>query len=121
VKFLIDMNLSPDWISVFEAEGWEAVHWSSVGNPAAEDNDVLGWARENKCIVFTHDLDFGTMLLFAGHHAPSVVQLRAQETSPSTMGSVVVLAIKQLAKELDHGALVTIDPTRARARVLPIV
>ena len=24
MKFLIDMNLSPDWIDVLTAEGWEA-------------------------------------------------------------------------------------------------
>lgn len=30
MKFLIDMNLSPDWINVLTKEGWEAVHWSSM-------------------------------------------------------------------------------------------
>jgi len=24
MKFLIDMNLSPDWLDAFTAEGWEA-------------------------------------------------------------------------------------------------
>ena len=31
MKFLIDMNLSPDWLDAFTAEGWEAIHWSTVG------------------------------------------------------------------------------------------
>ena len=121
MRLLIDMNLSPAWAAVFEAEGWEAIHWSSVGKPSAKDSDILDWARANACVVFTHDLDFGTILLLKGQHSPSVIQLRAQETSPALMGSFVVLAIKQLGEELGRGALVTIDPTRARARVLPIV
>jgi predicted nuclease of predicted toxin-antitoxin system len=120
VKILIDMNLSPDRVAVFEAEGWEALHWASVSNPDAKDSEILDWARENNCVVFTHDLDFGTMLFSKGIPSPSVIQVRAQETSPARIGSLVVLAIKQLAGELNRGALVTIDPDRARARVLPI-
>lgn len=30
MKFLIDMNLSPGWIDVLAAEGWEAVNRSRV-------------------------------------------------------------------------------------------
>jgi predicted nuclease of predicted toxin-antitoxin system len=114
------MNLSPAWIAVFQAEGWEAIHWNSVGSPSAKDSEILDWARENACIIFTHDLDFGTSMWFNREHAPSVIQLRVQETDPDRMGSVVVLAIKQLGDELERGALVTIDPVRARARVLPL-
>jgi hypothetical protein len=36
------------------------------------------------------------------------------------MGAIVVLALKQLATELQNGALVTIDPSRARVRLLPL-
>ena len=32
MKFLIDMNLSPGWIDVLTAEGWEAMH---CGRPSA--------------------------------------------------------------------------------------
>ncbi len=32
MKIVIDMNLSPEWVSVFEAAGYQAVHWSSVGD-----------------------------------------------------------------------------------------
>ena len=30
MKIVIDMNLSPTWVSPFEAAGYEAVHWSTV-------------------------------------------------------------------------------------------
>ena len=26
------MNLSPDWVEVFEQAGWQAVHWSNTGD-----------------------------------------------------------------------------------------
>ncbi len=31
MKLLIDMNLSPRWVSVLRAAGFAALHWSSVG------------------------------------------------------------------------------------------
>ncbi len=60
MKLLIDMNLSPAWVEVFEQQGWQAFHWSTVGDPRATDKFIMGWARENGYVVFTHDLDFGT-------------------------------------------------------------
>lgn len=35
MKILLDMNLSPDWVPVLESAGFEAVHWSKIGNPSA--------------------------------------------------------------------------------------
>jgi hypothetical protein len=33
MKVLVDMNLSPEWIPTLNAAGFEAIHWSSIGNP----------------------------------------------------------------------------------------
>ncbi len=120
MKILIDMNLPPSWVQVFRQENWEAHHWSAVGSPTAPDTEILDWAAKNGYIVFTHDLDFGAILASKSYRAPSVVQLRGQETSPASMGSVVVLALRQLREELELGALVSIDAARTRARILPL-
>lgn len=37
MKVLIDMNLSHEWVNYLENEGFEAIHWSSVGEIAAKD------------------------------------------------------------------------------------
>jgi predicted nuclease of predicted toxin-antitoxin system len=47
MKILIDMNLSPDWVEMFEKQGWQARHWSQVGNPHATDQEIMEWARTN--------------------------------------------------------------------------
>lgn len=33
MNILVDMNLSPAWISVLEELGLEAIHWSDIGKP----------------------------------------------------------------------------------------
>ncbi len=79
MKILIDMNLSPDWVAAFAANDIESVHWSTVGDPRAEDDEIMAYARANNCIVFTHDLDFGTILALTQSGDPSVVQVRGTE------------------------------------------
>jgi len=33
VKLLIDMNLSPTWAAYLAQRGFEAQHWSTIGDP----------------------------------------------------------------------------------------
>ncbi|SBT07665.1 conserved hypothetical protein [Candidatus Accumulibacter aalborgensis] len=51
---------------------------------------------------------------------PSVVQIRAEDVSPNAIGKQVIVALLQMAAELEEGALLTIDPNRTRLRVLPL-
>ena len=119
MKILIDMNLPPRWVQVFAAVGWEALHWSQVGAPTARDQEIMAWARNNDYIVFTHDLDFSALLATTQGEGPSVIQVRTQNVLPETIGTIVINAMKQFQHELNKGALITIDPHRARSRILP--
>jgi len=114
------MNLSPAWVETFSAAGVEAVHWSSVGDPRATDRAIMTWAAEHGYIVFTHDLDFGALIAATQARTPSVIQVRAQDIFPATLGVKVLSVISRLYAELENGALVSIDPERARVRILPL-
>jgi predicted nuclease of predicted toxin-antitoxin system len=120
MKIIIDMNLSPEWVSVFEAAGYQAVHWSTVGNPQATDKTIMNWAVSNGYMVFTHDLDFGTLLAISQADAPSVIQVRTQDVLPGKLGNLVLNALNQFQSELETGALITVDEAKAKARILPI-
>lgn len=41
MKIPVDMNLSPDWVKLLERAGWEAVHWSMVGDMRAPDEEIM--------------------------------------------------------------------------------
>jgi predicted nuclease of predicted toxin-antitoxin system len=76
VRLLIDMKMSPEWVAEFASHGWSAIHWSTVGDPSAADTVIMAWALGNGYVVFTHDLDFGTMLALTHAAGPSVLQVR---------------------------------------------
>jgi predicted nuclease of predicted toxin-antitoxin system len=82
MKLLVDMNLSPGWISYLAVQGFEAVHWSAVGAPDSTDQVIFDHARTAGMTIFTHDLDFTTMLALSGAHRPSLIQARVQDITP---------------------------------------
>ena len=120
MRLVIDVNLSPEWCDVLAESDIEAVHWSTVGPIDARDEVIMEYARSHEMIVFTHDLDFGSLLFLTQASRPSVVQLRSEDVRPSTMGSLVLKAIQNCATHLQTGALLTIDPRRNRVNLLPI-
>jgi predicted nuclease of predicted toxin-antitoxin system len=120
MKILVDMNLSPAWVDFLIRAGYEATHWSQVGPPDAHDDAVMRWANDHGHIVLTSDLDFGAILAATKERRPSVLQLRSDALTLDAVGTLVLAAIRRSLQELSDGALVSIEPARARLRVLPL-
>jgi predicted nuclease of predicted toxin-antitoxin system len=120
MKILIDMNLSPDLTQVLETENIKAVHWSKVGKPNAPDEEIMKYARENDYAIFTHDLDFGTLLALTQAESPSVLQVRTQDVLPKSIGKTVVTILHKYRNQLEQGALIVFDEAKARVRILPL-
>jgi predicted nuclease of predicted toxin-antitoxin system len=120
IKVLVDVNLAPAWTEILAANRIEAVHWTTIGDPRADDDELLRYAREHGYVVFTHDLDFGTLLALTRARGPSVVQVRTQNVLPAAIGNLVVRVLTEHGASLEAGALVTVDERAARVRILPI-
>src|SRR5260221_14418784 len=114
------MNLAPEWVLLLREHGFDAAHWSEIGDPRAPDAEIMQWARDNQAVVFTHDLDFGILLAHTKAGRPSVIQVRVQNVALVSLGSTVVAALKGHREALETGALVTVDAGRSRVRILPI-
>ncbi len=120
MKIVLDMNIPETWIDFFKNAGHEAIHWSNIGDIRADDGEIMAWARNNSHVVFTHDLDFGSLLFSTNASAPSVLQLRVEHIVPEVVGDAVLEALNSTQQALLAGALVTIDPRRSRIRLLPL-
>lgn len=120
MKILVDMNLSPAWVEVLRTHGFDAAHWSAVGDPCAPDVEIMEWARKHRSVVLTHDLDFGSALAITQGRGPSVIQFRTQDVSPDNLLGRVVEVLCKFTGAIEAGALVVVDETKARVRVLPL-
>ena len=119
MKILIDMNLSPIWLAFFKSAGIEATHWSEIGTPTAPDAEIFLYAKQHEYVVFTHDLDFGSILAATNASAPSVFQLRTQDVTPEGIGDKVLICLAQFHQQLLSGCLLTLDVSRSKVRMLP--
>jgi predicted nuclease of predicted toxin-antitoxin system len=78
------------------------------------------YAAKHDFVVLTHDLDFGAILAATQGRKPSVVLIRAENTSHAVIGEKVAAALRQAARELESGALLIVDAARSRLRMLPL-
>jgi predicted nuclease of predicted toxin-antitoxin system len=120
MRLLIDMNMSPDLCARFRAAGHEAVHWSTIGAANAPDKAIVDYAKAQGLVVLTHDLDFGAILAATRAEGPSVVQIRTEDAMSDRFVALVSATLTRFEAELSTGALVIVDESRSRVRVLPM-
>ncbi len=121
MRLLIDMNLTPRWVSFLTNAGHETIHWFSTGRPAARDREIFDYARENGFVVLTNDLDFPQILAHTRESGPSVILLRGEPLVPETRGDALLHALRDCKAELSKGAILSLDWSgRVRARLLPL-
>ena len=120
MHILVDMNLSPQWVDIFENDGHAATHWTSIGEEDASDRTLMQWAKRHEHIVFTHDLDFSAILAASHAAGPSVVQMRMDDVLPSARSQLVLQVFRQFESELEEGAILSVDLDQARIRHLPL-
>jgi predicted nuclease of predicted toxin-antitoxin system len=71
-------------------------------------------------VILTHDLDFDTILAVSQASAPSVIQIRTQNLLSFDFQTLLISVLRQFRNELETGALITVEPNRAKVRILPI-
>ncbi len=120
MKILLDMNLSPQLVHRLRSHHHDAVHWSDIGDPRADDREIMAWAAENGYVVLTHDLDFGALLASSTRTKPSVIQVRTRDLLSEQFFKTLTDALSRFGQELEKGALVVVEPGRARVRILPL-
>jgi len=120
LRLEIDVNLSPEWVPVLSEAGFEAVHWSEIGDPSASDREIMDWAVAENSAVFSHDLDFSSMLALTHTGRTSLVQLRGPKVLPEQIAEPLVESLRRFRADLESGALLLIEPGQSRVRVLPL-
>ncbi len=120
MKLVLDMNIPQSWVDFLNSKGHTVKHWRSIGDIRAEDTEIMAWARAHEYTVFTHDLDFGSLLYSTNATKPSVLQLRMADIVPEVAGNFVLEALDKVSNEIQEGALVIIDPNKHRIRLLPL-
>jgi predicted nuclease of predicted toxin-antitoxin system len=119
MKFLIDMNLSPELARVLRSHGYESEHWMDIGPKNADDSIIFDWAREKGYTIITLDLDFGTLLARSHSRRPSVIQIRREDVNPIHLKASLIKILSEYSTAIEEGALIVLDEKKIRIRALP--
>lgn len=121
MKLLLDANLSPALIGPLTKAGYAAVHVADLGLLRADDDTIFDRAAADHLVVVTADSDFAMMLALRRAVSPSVVLLRHVTEPPLDIhGELLIANLPAVLEDLEHGAIVSLSPTRLAVRMLPI-
>ncbi len=121
MKLLLDQGLPRTAAALLRESGIDTVHVGEIGYSTASDSSVLQKARDDGRIVVTLDADFHTLLALTGTTSPSVIRIRIEGLRGKDAADLIKAVLVQCCEDLDHGALVTVQPRRTRIRRLPLV
>jgi len=119
MKIIVDVNLAVRWADMLSTRGIETVHWTAIGAANAQDVEIMSYARQNGCSVFTNDLDFSAILVSTNAVRPSVIQIRAEDTRPEAHLDRVADILIKFSAAIEQGAVITIDQNKTRLHILP--
>ena len=116
MRFLADENVSRVVIRRLRAAGFEVISIAET-RPGIPDQDVVGVAAAEECILITEDQDFGELVIRQRLEVRGLILLELDPLSNSAEADAVVDVVSTHADKLP-GNLVVIEPGRVRIRPL---
>jgi predicted nuclease of predicted toxin-antitoxin system len=120
MKFLADMGISQALVTWLRENGFDAIHVRELGMHRASDAEILLKAKEKGCIVLTCDIGFGDIMAAIKEECPSVVIFRLKDETPSNVIRRLQQVLKESRDALLKGAIISVEETRHRVRLLPL-
>lgn len=121
MKFLLNMNLPRELGKRLKSKGHKTRHVGDIGMAQASDMAIIEESRKNKETIITHDLDYGNLLAFSGELKPSIIIFRLRNTHIDNLYNRLIESLTEIEKSLVEGAIVVLEDTFLRIRLLPII
>nr|MDO8043435.1 DUF5615 family PIN-like protein [Candidatus Baldrarchaeota archaeon] len=104
-KLLVDENIPLSVMKWLQEEGHDVVRVSQVGLKGEKDEVIIDFARKERRIILTLDLDFGCMYYFSRDFA--VIVVRVKPPTPQNILSWLRKAFKKIdLDKLDKGLII---------------
>ena len=113
MKVLLDSCVWGGVRKALSDAGHEVV-WAGDWPTDPGDEEILDRAHQEARILITLDKDFGELAIVHGRLHSGLIRLVGLSTAQQASISVAVLA--KYGRELEAGAIITVDATRVRVR-----
>jgi predicted nuclease of predicted toxin-antitoxin system len=116
LRLLVDANLAPRLAAVIREHGYEARHVTEVGLGPASDQAIFEWARDERWVVLTADLDFAHLAAIAKPAPAGVILLRLRSLRVERVVERLLAALPTIGDAVSQGSVAVIEETRTRLR-----
>lgn len=113
MKFLLDSCISFFAVKDLRAKEYEVVWIPETGKDPG-DEAILKKAEREGLILVTADKDFGELVFLKKMVCPTIIRL--VDIPAKFQGEILLQLIKSYKKEIETGALLTVDKFRVRIR-----
>ena len=121
MKLLLDQGLPRTAATLLSQEGLDALHVGDIEMSEAADAEIIRRANADGRMVVTLDADFHTLLALDAATSPSVIRIRIERLRAEAVTKLLLAVVAECQRELEQGAAVTVEPSRIRVRLLPLV
>ncbi|MEW6553705.1 MAG: DUF5615 family PIN-like protein [Actinomycetota bacterium] len=121
MSFLVDMPLSPGLVAWLRDQGFTAVHATEIEMSKATDETLLGYAKSNKMLVITADLDYPRILALTQEEGPGVILFRGGNYSEKQTLLLLSRVFELIPIDELVSSIIVIEQQRIRRRRLPII
>lgn len=101
--------------------GHNAIHISENNQHNLSDDLIIEKAITENRIVLTADMDFGQLLALDSHGKVSIIQFRVSNFKSDYLISKMELVFEEFKDRLNDNFIITVEDTRIRFRLLPIL
>lgn len=120
MRFLADMGVADRVVKWLRSQGHDVVHLREHGLHRLPDLEIVAKALAERRVILTFDLDFGEIVALAGGRRIGVILFRLHNTRPLHVVDRLTTALTDSMVALEQGAVVVVEETRHRVRLLPI-
>jgi len=121
MNLLLDQGLPRSTAALLCRRGIASVHVGEIGLSAADDVTILEEGRRAGQVVVTLDADFHALMTLSGAASPSVIRIRIEGLRSEAYTRLLKEIVQSCGKDLEAGALVSVQPGRLRIRRLPLI
>lgn len=116
MRFLLDANLSPETGKYLrETFGFDVIDLISEKKVYLPDEEVAVFAKNEKRIIITFDLDFGEIYHFKEKGKPGIIVLRLRDQTVESVNKALYRFFTTEAKTIKLGSsLVLVEEERIR-------
>ena len=119
LKLLADLHISPETVHNLRKNGYIISRITDHLLPTATDREIIQLAGRLQAAILTQDLDFSALVAKSGKKSPSILSLRIGNVSHQHVTSLLLTILPAIEKELEQGAIVSVDNVGMRIRLLP--